>query len=302
MFRYVKTFLIAILKTILKFVIRRLAWLILLALVTNFFEDIRKKLLEYINNFQQKVDESCQLTKTIFRRIIDSVITKLDKIITKSNQLMNSLKSFTAFLEIKLELLEKKVTQINAILEIPEIKQILESKNIMVPDFSDLHEIKTKIDKTNHEIEKHELFLTKSRNKIVSKLEKIPTTKLDKFCTIINEHTNHVIDDFTLEELTNLLEIGLDRADDKILEETIENINFDKVIGNHEPQFLKGHEWLKLKHQDEPYRDSKEWKLNDIYRILVINFSREERLALAAQLGKKDYLKEKGKAERIKWV
>jgi len=302
MFRCVRTLLIAILKTILKFMIRQLAWLILLALATNFFESIRNKLLEYINNFQQKIIESCQFTKTVFRGIIDSVITKIDKIITKSNQLINSIKSFTAFLEIRLELLEKKVTQINAILEIPEIKQILESKSIMIPDFSDLHEIKTKIDRTNHEIEKHSIFLTKGRNKIVSKLEKIPTTKLDKFCTIINEHTNHIVDDFTLEELTSLLEIGLERADDKILEATIENINFDSVIDNHEPQFLKGHKWLKLKHQDEPYRDSKEWKLNDIYRILVINFSREERLALATQLGKKDYLKEKGKTERIKWV
>ena len=302
MFKYVRTFLIAILKTILKFMIRQLAWLLLLALVTNFFEDIRKRLLEYIDKFKQKIDESCQTTKKAFKEIIDSITIKLDEIVTKSNQLIDSIKSLTTFISVRSELLEEKVAQVNEIFEIPEIKQIIESKNISVPDFSELNEIKTRIDTANGEIEKYDVSLTQSRDKIVSELEEIPTTQLDGVCKTINEKADKIIDNFTLEELTDLLEVGLDRADDKILEETIENINFDNVIDNDEPEFLKGHKWLKLKHQDEPHRDSKEWKLNDIYRILVINFSREERLALATQLGKKDYLKEKGKEDRSKWA
>jgi gas vesicle protein len=303
MFKYVRTFLIAILKTVLKFIIRQLAWLILLALVTNFFEDIRKKLLEYIDKFKQKIDESCQTIKKTFRKVVDSITIKLDEMVTKSNQMINSVKSLTALVGIKSQSLEEKVIQMNAIFEIPKIKKIIEKKGITVPNLSDdLDEIKTKIDTANDEIEKYGLSLTQSRDKVVSELEELPTTQLDSFCETINENTNHIIDNFTLEELTDLLEVGLDRADDKILEETIENINFDSVIDNDEPEFLKGHKWLKLKHQDKPYKDSKEWKLNDIYRILVTNFSREERLALATQLGKKDYLKEKGKEDRSKWA
>ena len=302
MFKYVRTFLIAILKTILKFMIRQLAWLIILALITNFFEDIRKRLLEYIDKFKRKIDESCQTTKKAFRKVVDSITIKLDEIVTRSSQLIGSVKNLTAFISVKSQSLEEKITQVNEILEIPKIKRIIEKKNIVVPNFSEFNEIKAKIDATNDEIEKYNVSLTQSRDKIVSELEEIPTTQLDGLCRTVNEKADKIINNFTLEELTDLLEVGLDRADDKILEEIIENINFDSVIDNDEPEFLKGHKWLKLKHQDEPHKDSKEWKLNDIYRILVINFSREERLALATQLGKKDYLKEKGKEDRSKWA
>jgi hypothetical protein len=303
MLQYVRTFLIAILKTILKFLIRQLAWLILLALVTNFFEDIRKKLLEYIDEFKQKIDKSCQTTKKALKEIVDSITIKLDEMVTKSNQMINSVKSLTSFIGVKNKLLEEKITQIDAIFEIPKIKKIIEKKGITVPNLSDdLDEIKAKIDATNGEIQKYDVSLAQSRDKIVSELEEIPNTHLNGFCEVINKKADKIIDNLTLEELTELLEVGLDRADDDMLENTIENINFDSVIDKDEPEFLKGHKWLKLKHQDEPHKDSKEWKINDIYRILVTNFSREERLALATQLGKKDYLKEKGKEDRSKWA
>ena len=301
MFKYVRTFLITILRTVLKFLIRRIAWLIILALLTNFFEDIRRKMLEYIETFRAKIKEACELIRDALKKLVEKITLKLDELVGKINELIEFFRGLIAFLNLKIELIDNKVAETKQIFEIPEIKQILEDKNITIPNFTALDEIKAKIATTNTKIDEYNDILTTSRNEIVEKLEEIPLSRLTGGCEIIDERINHILDSFTLEELKKLLELGLDKKGDT-LEDVIDEVDFSGVLDNEEQTFLKNHKWLKLKHTDKPKKDSKDWRLNDIYRILVINFSREERLALATQLGKKDYLKKKGKKDKSKWA
>lgn len=244
--------LVVFLRSALTFIARRLVLLILVALVSNFWESFRNLIADLI--------ESVRVNMVFY----------LYKIKDKISILVNDVADNVYSMSVKYEESRDFVYQISSN---NELLAILERENIAIPDLPEFD-----ID-TNG-------------------LRQIPET-VDDVKEEITNRLNTILEGFTVEAVEEILRMKILEAPQTVMVEAVEQVNLDDlfVVNDDLPRI----EWMTLNHKDQPtVANPEKWQLNDIYRILVRYFSRNERLALAVQIGKKDYFKKVGKDDRKK--
>ncbi|HIP11131.1 MAG TPA: hypothetical protein EYG73_00295 [Arcobacter sp.] len=307
----------------LSWIARELVLLIVMALVTNFFTEFRQLLLTFMDFIKNKV-------QTVFSRIgglsnqLESSIQKLSSNLEKLSTKVNN---FNTFLVEKLEQiktslaksLNTKTKEIKNLLEnrvlsrLNEIKIEInnlpinksEKRNILRKlTFAEkgVDKVISKADDLNHDIN---TIVDKKLNQVTNKIPTLPnietkelTNKMEELNQLIKESNQAINDEidtifsqFDEEQVRSILEAQIMSADDEIFDTASDTVS-NKIKTKIKTPNSKKIKWLKLKHDKKALNDhAKKFKLNDIYRILVENFDRDERIALALRFAKKDHFR-----------
>jgi len=109
--------------------------------------------------------------------------------------------------------------------------------------------------------------------------------------TAITDEIDLIFSKFNEEQVREILEAQILSADDAIFESASDIVS-KKVKKKIKTPQGKKIRWLNLDHNKKANTShAKNFKINDIYRILVENFDRDERIALALRFAKKDHFK-----------
>jgi len=307
----------------LAWVARELVLLIVMALVTNFFADFRQLLLTFMNFIKDKV-------QTVFNSLeglsnqLESSIQKLSSNLEKLSAKVNN---FNTFLVEKLEQIKSSLAKsLNS--KTKEIKTLLENRvlsrlneirieiNNLPIDKSEkrnilrkltfaekgVDKVLSKADDLNNNINS---IVDKKLNQVTNKIPTLPniettalTNKMEELNKLIkesNQAINNEIDtifsQFDEDQVRSILEAQIMSADDDIFDTASSTVS-NKVKKKIKTPNSKKIKWLNLKHDKKAKnRHAKKFKINDIYRILVENFDRDERIALALRFAKKDHFR-----------
>ena len=318
---YLITIAIQFFRWALAWVARELVLLIVLALVSSFFSEFRQLLLTFMDFIKDKV-------QTIFSRIeglsnqLESSIQKLSSNLEKLSTKVNN---FNTFLVEKLEQIK---TSLAKSLNTKEIKNLLENRvlsrlneirieiNNLPIDKSEKRNILKKLtfaekgvdkviskaDDLNHDIN---TIVNKKLNQVTNKIPTLPniettelTNKMEELNKLIKESNQAINDEidaifsqFNEDQIKSILEAQIMSADDEIFDTASDTVS-NKIKKKIKTPNSKKIKWLKLKHDKKALNDhAKKFKINDIYRILVENFDRDERIALALRFAKKDHFR-----------
>lgn len=320
---YLITIAIQFFRWALAWVARELVLLIVMALVSGFFTEFRQLLLTFMDLIKDKiliVFNRIEALSSDLESSIKSISSNIEKLSTKVN-------NFNIFLVEKLDqvktslskIINRKTQQIKNILD----NRVLSRLNEIRTDINNLP-----IDKQEKANILRKLTLAeKGINKVVSTAEdlnndmntiidkkltqitnKIPTlpnietkelsNKMEELTQLI-EKSNQTIKDeidfifskFTEEQVREILETQILEADDEVFDNASDTVSkkVKKKIKTPEAKKIK---WLKLDHNKKAnVEHANKFKINDIYRILVDNFDRDERIALALRFAKKDHFR-----------
>jgi hypothetical protein len=307
----------------LAWVARELVLLIVMALITNFFAEFRQLLLTFINLIKDKIIGTIAYIKDLN----DQLEKKILKLIQDINILSTKLNNFNIFLvekseKIKIllsEILVNKTDRIKGLIDtkvlynLSEIEKEINSLSIPKTDkkriLRKINSAKKGADKVLHTTEDLEnkintiadKQLTQMTNQI-PKLENIDTAelttkmqelnkKITESSELMNDEIDLIFSQFTEEQVRDILETQISNADDEIFDtasDTVSNQIKEKI----ETPDAKKIKWLNLDHnKNANTKHANNFKLNDIYRILVDNFDRDERIALALRFAKKDHFR-----------
>jgi hypothetical protein len=307
----------------LAWVARELVLLIIMALVTNFFSEFRALLLTFMDFIKDKV-------LTVFNQIgwlSSQLESKLPELTKKIDRLSLQVDNFSTFVVSKSEqiktsiseILHTKTTRIKNLLDANVLSKLTELR----VDVSDLpigarnkKSLLKKIDlaaKGATRVMTAADGLEKSINATADKqlaqlTKKIPTLpnidttdltiKMQELTQMIVESNTAITDEIDLifskfneEQVREILETQILSADEGIFESASDLVSskIKKKIKTPKGKKIK---WLNLNHNKTAHtRHAKNFKINDIYRILVENFDRDERIALALRFAKKDHFK-----------
>jgi len=307
----------------LAWVARELVLLIVMALVTNFFSEFRALLLTFMDFIKDKVLKvfnqmgwlSSQLESSVLEltKKIDRLTLKVDNfstfVVSKSEQIKASIS----------KTLNRKVHRLQSLLDnnvLAKIVQIREDVTLLPIDTREKRRLLKKLDlaangvgKVSSAAEDLESRINKVTNNQLNQLtKKIPTlpnidtkdltTKMQELTKMIAE-SNKVISDeidtifsqFDEKQVRDILEAQILNADEDIFENASDFVSHKLKKKIKTPQ-AKKIKWLNLDHNKKAHtKHARNFKLNDIYRILVENFDRDERIALALRFAKKDHFR-----------
>ena len=307
----------------LAWVARELVLLIVMALVTNFFSEFRALLLTFMDFIKEKVLKvfnqmswlSSQLESSVqeLTKKIDKLTLKVDNfstfVVSKSEQIKASIS----------KTLNIKVNKIQSLLNnnvLAKIVQIREDVTLLPINTREKRRLLKKIDlvakgaeKVSSAAEDLESRITKVTNNQLNQLtKKIPTlpnidtqdltTKMQELTKMIVESNKAITDEidtifsqFDEKQVRDILEAQIRIADESIFENASDLVS-NKIKKKIKTPHGKKIKWLNLDHNKKAHtKHARNFKINDIYRILVENFDRDERIALALRFAKKDHFK-----------
>ena len=307
----------------LAWVARELVLLIVMALVSNFFAEFRQLLLTFMDFIKDKV-------QTVFNELeklsntLESTVNKLSSNIEKLSTKVNN---FNEFLVSKLDqvktslskVLNTKIQHIKTLLDnrvlsrLNEIKEDInnlpieqqEKRSILKKiNFAEkgIHKVISTAEDLNHDMN---TIVDKKLNQITQKIPTLPNiettellNKMEELNKIIKESNktiNNEIDlifsKFDEKQVRDILEAQILDADDDIFDTASDTVS-SKIKKKIKTPKAKKIKWLNLKHTKKAHNQhAKKFKINDIYRILIENFDRDERIALALRFAKKDHFR-----------
>jgi len=307
----------------LAWVARELVLLIVMALVTNFFSEFRALLLTFMDFIKDKV-------LTVFNQIgwlsfqLESSVLELKK---KIDKLSLQVDNFSTFVVSKSEniktsisnILNTKVSRIKNLLDrnvLAKLIQIRKDVNHLPIDTKDKKRLLRKIDLATKGVGQvvsvadglESRVNTLADKQLTQLVKKIPTltnidttdltTKMQELSKMIVESNKAITDEIDLifskfdeEQVREILEAQILSADDDIFENASDLVS-SKVKKKIKTPKGKKIKWLNLDHNKKAHtKHARNFKINDIYRILVENFDRDERIALALRFAKKDHFK-----------
>lgn len=307
----------------LAWVARELVLLIVMALVTNFFSEFRALLLTFMDLIKGKV-------LTVFNQIgwlssqLESKLLELSK---KLDAFSLQVDNFSTFAVTKSEqiktsisdILHTRIGRIKSLLDTRVLSKLTEIKtdvsNLPI-DTRDKKRLLKKIDLATKGVtlvmttaDGLETRVNSLADKQLAQLtKKIPTLpnidtselkeKMQELTQMVAESNKAITDEIDLifsrfdeEQVREILEAQILSADEGIFENASDLVSskIKKKIKTPQGKKIK---WLNLDHNKKANTShAKNFKINDIYRILVENFDRDERIALALRIAKKDHFK-----------
>ena len=322
---YLITLAVQFFRWALAWVARELVLLIVTALVSNFFAEFRQLLLTFMDLIKDKI-------LILFNRIealSNDLENSIKKISSNFEKLSTKVNNFNIFLVEKTEqvktslskIINRKTQQIKNILDnrvlsrLNEIRTDIKNLPIDKQEKANILRKITLAEKGVNKVVSTAEDLNNDMNTIVDKkltqiTNKIPTLpsieteeltnrieELNQLIATSNEAIKKEIDfifsKFTEEQVKKILETQILEADDKVFDEASDIVSkkVKKKIKTPEAKKIK---WLNLKHNKKAnVEHADKFKINDIYRILVDNFDRDERIALALRFAKKDHFRVK---------
>lgn len=322
---YLITLAVQFFRWALAWVARELVLLIVTALVSNFFAEFRQLLLTFMDLIKDKIlilFNRIEALSNNFENSIKKISSNFEKLSTKVN-------NFNIFLVEKIEqvktslskIINRKTQQIKNILDnrvlsrLNEIRTDIKNLPIDKQEKANILRKITLAEKGVNKVVSTAEDLNNDMNTIVDKkltqiTNKIPTLpsieteeltnrmeELNQLIATSNEAIKKEIDfifsKFTEEQVKKILETQILEADDKVFDEASDIVSkkVKKKIKTPEAKKIK---WLNLKHNKKAnVEHADKFKINDIYRILVDNFDRDERIALALRFAKKDHFRVK---------
>jgi hypothetical protein len=307
----------------LAWVARELVLLIVMALVTNFFSEFRALLLTFMDFIKDKV-------LTVFNQIgwLSSELQgKLLELTTQVDKLSLKVENFSTFVVSKSEqiktsisdILHTKITRIKSLLDTNVLSKLTEIRadvdNLSI-DTRDKKRLIKKIDLASKGVTRvmtaadgletrvNSLADTQLNqlSKKIPTLPNIDTTelkeKMQELTQMIVESNTAITDEIDLifakfdeEQVREILEAQILSADEGIFENASDLVS-SKIKKKIKTPKGKKIRWLNLDHNKKASTShARNFKINDIYRILVENFDRDERIALALRFAKKDHFK-----------
>jgi len=320
---YLITLAVQFFRWALAWVARELTLLIIMALVSNFFAEFRQLLLHFMDLIKDKIlilFNQIEALSSDLESSIKKISSNLEKLSTKIN-------NFNIFLVEKIEqvktslskIINRKTQQIKNILDNRVLSRLNEIrsdiKNLPI-DKQEKAKILRKITLVEKGINKvvstaedlnndMNTIVDKKLNQITNKIPTLPSIETEELTSrmeelnqliaqsnqAIKEEIDFIFSKFTEEQVREILETQILEADDEIFDEASDIVSkkVKKKIKTPEAKKIK---WLKLKHNKHAnIEHADKFKINDIYRILVDNFDRDERIALALRFAKKDHFR-----------
>ncbi|MCK4442703.1 MAG: hypothetical protein KAU90_11915, partial [Sulfurovaceae bacterium] len=297
--------------------------LIIMALVSNFFAEFRQLLLHFMDLIKNKIlitFNQIEVLSNDLEKAIKKISSNIEKLLTKVN-------NFNTFLVEKLDqvktslskIINSKTQQIKNILDnrvlsrLHEIRADIKNLPIETKERANILRKLTHAEKGLNKAISTADSLNDDMNTIVDKkltqitnkiptLPNIETTELsnqmenlnnliEKSNQAINEEIDFIFSKFTEDEVRKILETEILNADDEIFDNASDVVS-KKIKSKIKTPEAKKIKWLKLKHNKKAnIEHADKFKINDIYRILVDNFDRDERIALALRFAKKDHFR-----------
>jgi len=320
---YLITIAIQFFRWALAWVARELVLLIVLALVSSFFSEFRQLLLTFMDLIKDKILILFTRIETLSNELessIKNISSNIEKLSTKVN-------NFNIFLIEKLDqvktslskIINRKTQKIKNILDnrvLSRLNEIRTDINNLPIDKQEKANILRKLTLAEKGINKVAATaedLNNDMNTIVNKkltqiTNKIPTlpniettelsSKMEELTQLIAQSNQTIKDEidfifskFTEEQVREILEAQILNADDEVFDNASDIVS-KKVKKKIKTPDAKKVKWLKLDHNKKAnVEHANKFKINDIYRILVDNFDRDERIALALRFAKKDHFR-----------
>ncbi len=320
---YLITIAIQFFRWALAWVSRELVLLIVLALVSSFFAEFRQLLLTFMDLIKDKI----LILFTRIEALSNDLESSIKKISSNIEKLYTKVNNFNIFLVEKLEqvktslskIINRKTQQIKNILDnrvLSRLNEIRTDINNLPIDKQEKANILRKLTLAEKGINKvvstaedlnndMNIIVDKKLTQITNKIPTLPnieTTELSNKMEELNQliaKSNQTIKDeidfifskFTEEQVRAILEAQILNADDEIFDNASDIVS-NKVKKKIKTPEAKKIKWLKLDHNKKAnVEHANKFKINDIYRILVDNFDRDERIALALRFAKKDHFR-----------
>lgn len=320
---YLITLAVQFFRWALAWVARELVLLIVMALVSSFFAEFRQLLLHFMDLIKNKI----LITFNQIEALSNDLENSIRKISSNIEKLSTKVNNFNTFLVEKLEQVKtslakkinSKTKEIKNILDnrvlsrLSEIRADINNLPISTPGRAKIlrkltlaekgvSKVISTADNLNDEMN---TIVDKKLNQITDKIPTLPnieTTELSNQMAAlnkliaesnqaINEEIDFIFSKFTEEEVRNILEAEILNADDEIFDNASDVVS-SKVKEKIKTPEAKKIKWLKLQHNKKAnIEHADKFKINDIYRILVDNFDRDERIALALRFAKKDHFR-----------
>jgi hypothetical protein len=307
----------------LAWVARELVLLIIMALVTNFFSEFRALLLTFMDFIKDKVLTvfnqigwlSSQLESSLLEitKKLDKLSLQVDNfstfVVSKSEQIKTSISDIlhTKIARIK-SLLDanilSKLTQIRADVDNLPIegrakKRLLKKIDLAAKGVGRVVSAADGLEKgINATADKQLAQLTKKipvlpnidTGELKEKMQEL-TQMIVESNTAITDEIDLIFSKFDEEQVREILEAQILSADEGIFENASDLVS-SKIKKKIKTPKGKKISWLNLDHNKKASTShARNFKINDIYRILVENFDRDERIALALRFAKKDHFK-----------
>ena len=322
---YLITLAVQFFRWALAWVARELVLLIVTALVSNFFAEFRQLLLTFMDLIKDKI-------LILFNRIealSNDLENSIKKISSNFEKLSTKVNNFNIFLVEKIEqvktslskIINRKTQQIKNILDNRVLSRLNEIrtdiKNLPI-DKQEKANILRKITLAEKGVNKvvstaedlnndMNTIVDKKLNQITNKIPTLPSIETEELTSrmeelnqliatsneAIKKEIDFIFSKFTEEQVKKILETQILEADDEVFDEASDIVSkkVKKKIKTPEAKKIK---WLNLKHNKKAnVEHADKFKINDIYRILVDNFDRDERIALALRFAKKDHFRVK---------
>jgi len=320
---YLITIAVQFFRWALAWIARELVLLIVLALVSSFFSEFRQLLLTFMDLIKDKILILFNKIETLSNDIessIKKISSNIEKLSTKVN-------NFNIFLVEKLDqvktslskVINRKTQKIKNILDnrvLSRLNEIRTDINNLPIDTKERANILRKLTLAEKGINKvvstaedlnndMNIIVDKKLNQITNKIPTLPnietkelSSKMEELTQLIaksNQTIKNEIDfifsKFTEEQVREILEAQILNADDEVFDNASDIVS-KKVKKKIKTPDAKKIKWLKLDHNKKANTEhADKFKINDIYRILVDNFDRDERIALALRFAKKDHFR-----------
>jgi hypothetical protein len=320
---YLITIAIQFFRWALAWVARELVLLIVLALVSSFFSEFRQLLLTFMDLIKDKI----LILFTRIEALTNDLESSIKNISSNIEKLSTKVNNFNIFLvekldQVKTSLAKKinsKTQQIKNILDnrvlsrLNEIRTDINNLPIDTQEKANILRKLTLAEKGINKVSAAAEDLNNDMNTIVDKkltqiTNKIPTlpniettelsSKMEELTQLIAKSNQTIKDEidfifskFTEEQVREILEAQILNADDEVFDNASDIVS-KKVKKKIKTPDAKKVKWLKLDHNKKAnVEHANKFKINDIYRILVDNFDRDERIALALRFAKKDHFR-----------
>ena len=320
---YLITLAVQFFRWALAWVARELVLLIVMSLVSNFFAEFRQLLLTFMDLIKDKIlilFNQIEALSSDLENSIKKISSNIEKLSIKVNK-------FNIFLVEKIDqvktslskTINRKTQKIKNILDnrvLSRLKEIKTDIRDLPIDAKEKANILRKLTFAEKGVNKTismaddlnddmNSIVDKKLNQITSRIPTLPNIEtkelsnrmeeLNKLIAesnqAIKEEIDFIFSKFTEEQVRKILEAQILDADDEIFDEASDIVSrkVKKKIKTPEAKKIK---WLNLKHNKKANADhADKFKINDIYRILVDNFDRDERIALALRFAKKDHFR-----------
>ena len=320
---YLITLAVQFFRWALAWVARELVLLIVMALVTNFFAEFRQLLLTFMDLIKDKILILFNQIETLSNDLENSI----KKISSNIEKLSTKVNNFNTFLVEKIEqiktslykVINRKTQKIKNLLDNRVLSRLNEIrtdiKNLPIDKQEKANILRkitlaekgvTKVISTAEDLNNDmNTIVDKKLTQITNKIPTLPSIETEELTNrmeelnqliatsneAIKKEIDFIFSKFTEEQVKKILETQILEADDEVFDEASDIVS-KKVKKKIKTPDAKKVKWLKLDHNKTANTEhADKFKINDIYRILVDNFDRDERIALALRFAKKDHFR-----------